>query len=167
AAGGVRLSFRPGDLMLLTDHINAIGTNPLVGENTDALGPRFPDMSVVYDAKLRAVVKAEARRLKIPLKEGGYVALDVPSYETPAEIRMWRKLGADAVGMSTVPEAIALRHAGVRVVGISTITNMAAGILKKPLDHLEVLETTKRVGARFVRLLEASVPRISAAAEKA
>jgi purine-nucleoside phosphorylase len=167
AAGGVRLSFRPGDLMLMTDHINAIGTNPLVGANVDALGPRFPDMSVVYDAKLRAVVKAEARRLRIPLKEGVYVALHGPSYETPAEIKMWRKLGADAVGMSTVPEAIALRHAGVRVVGISTITNMAAGIFKKPLNHVEVLETTRRVGARFVRLLEASVPKIAAAVEKA
>jgi len=164
AAGGVRLSFRAGDLMLITDHINALGTNPLVGGNEDALGPRFPDMSVVYDAKLRAVVKAQARRLRLPLKEGVYVALHGPSYETPAEIKMWRKLGVDAVGMSTVPEAIALRHAGVRVVGISTITNMAAGILKKPLNHVEVLETTKRVGARFVKLLEASVPKIAEAA---
>ncbi len=166
AAGGVRLSFRPGDLMLITDHINAFGTNPLVGLNDDALGARFPDMSVVYDARLRSVIGAEARRLRIPLRQGVYVGLHGPSYETPAEIRMWRKLGADAVGMSTVPEAIALRHAGVRVVGISTITNMAAGILKKPLNHVEVLETTRRVAARFVQLLEASVPRIAAAAGK-
>ena len=166
AAGGVRLSFRPGDLMLITDHINAFGTNPLVGLNEDELGARFPDMSVVYDARLRGVIGAEARRLRIPLRQGVYVGLHGPSYETPAEIRMWRKLGADAVGMSTVPEAIALRHAGVRVVGISTITNMAAGILKKPLNHVEVLETTRRVAARFVQLLESSVPRIAAAAGK-
>ncbi len=163
AAGGVKLSFRAGDLMLLTDHINAFGTNPLVGGNEDALGPRFPDMSTVYDPRLRAVIKAEARRLRIPLREGVYVGLHGPSYETPAEIRAWRRLGADAVGMSTVPEAIALRHAGVKVAGISTITNMAAGILKKPLNHEEVLETTRRVGARFVRLLEAAVPKIAAA----
>ena len=161
AAGGVRLSFRPGDLMLITDHVNALGTNPLVGGNEEALGPRFPDMSVVYDATLRSVIKTEARRLRIPLRQGIYVSLTGPSYETPAEIRMWRRLGVDAVGMSTVPEAIALRHAGVRVAGISTITNMAAGILKKPLNHVEVLETTKRVGARFVKLLEAVVPKIA------
>jgi purine-nucleoside phosphorylase len=167
AAGGVRLTFRAGDLMVLTDHINGMGANPLVGANEDALGPRFPDMSAVYDARLRSVLKGQARRLRIPLRQGVYVGLQGPSYETPAEIRMWRKLGADAVGMSTVPEAIALRHAGVRVAGISTITNMAAGILKKPLNHAEVLETTKRVGARFVKLLEAAVPRIAAAVEKA
>jgi purine-nucleoside phosphorylase len=167
AAGGVRLTFRPGDLMVLTDHINGLGANPLVGANEDALGPRFPDMSAVYDARLRSVLKGEARRLRIPLQQGVYVGLQGPSYETPAEIRIWRKLGADAVGMSTVPEAIALRHAGVRVAGISTITNMAAGILKKPLNHAEVLETTKRVGSRFVRLLEAVVPRIAAAVEEA
>jgi purine-nucleoside phosphorylase len=167
AAGGVRLSFRPGDLMLITDHVNALGTNPLVGGNEEALGPRFPDMSVVYDAKLRSVIKAEARRLRIPLRQGIYVSLTGPSYETPAEIRLWRKLGVDAVGMSTVPEAVALRHAGVRVAGISTITNMAAGILKKPLNHVEVLETTRRVGSRFVRLLEAVVPRIAAEVGKA
>lgn len=161
AAGGVRLSFRPGDLMLITDHINALGTNPLVGANEDALGSRFPDMSVVYDAKLGTVIKAEARRLRIPLRQGIYVSLTGPSYETPAEIRMWRKLGVDAVGMSTVPEAIALRHAGVRVAGISTITNMAAGILKKPLNHVEVLETTQRIASRFVKLLEAIVPKIA------
>lgn len=167
AAGGVRLTFRPGDLMLVTDHINAFGTNPLMGANEDSLGPRFPDMSVVYDARLRGVIKAEARRLRIPLRAGVYVGLTGPSYETPAEIRMWRRLGADAVGMSTVPEALALRHAGVRVAGISTITNMAAGILKKPLNHVEVLETARRVGARFVKLLEAAVPKIAAAVERA
>ncbi len=167
AAGGVRLSFRPGDLMLLTDHINGFGTNPLIGGNEETLGARFPDMTVVYDERLRAVIKEQARRLRIPLRQGVYVGLTGPSYETPAEIRMWRKLGVDAVGMSTVPEAIALRHAGVRVGGISTISNMAAGILKKPLDHAEVLETTKRVGARFVKLLEAAVPRIAAAVEDA
>jgi purine-nucleoside phosphorylase len=167
AAGGVRLTFRPGDLMVLTDHINGLGANPLAGANEDALGPRFPDMSAVYDARLRSVLKAEASRLRIPVRQGVYVGLLGPSYETPAEIRMWRKLGVDAVGMSTVPEAIALRHAGVRVAGISTITNMAAGILKKPLNHAEVLETTRRVGSRFVRLLEAAVPRIAAAVEKA
>jgi purine-nucleoside phosphorylase len=123
-------------------------------------------MSAIYDARLRRVIQAEARRLKIPLRQGVYVGLQGPSYETPAEIRMWRKLGADAVGMSTVPEAIALRHAGVRVAGISTITNMAAGVLKQTLNHAEVMETARRVGARFVRLLEAAVPRIAAAIEK-
>jgi purine-nucleoside phosphorylase len=165
AAGGIRLSFRPGDLMLLSDHINGFGTNPLMGPNEEALGPRFPDMSAVYDPALRGILKREARRLQIPLREGVYVGLHGPSYETPAEIRAWRRLGADAVGMSTVPEAIAMRHAGVRVLGISTITNMAAGILKKPLEHSEVLKTTRRVGERFVRLLTASVPKIAAAVE--
>ncbi len=166
AAGGVRLSFKPGDLMVLTDHINGLAANPLIGGNEEALGPRFPDMSVVYDAGLRRVIQAEARRLKIPLRQGVYVGLQGPSYETPAEIRMWRKLGADAVGMSTVPEAIALRHAGVRVAGISTITNMAAGVLKQTLNHAEVMETARRVGARFVQLLQAAVPRIAASLER-
>jgi purine-nucleoside phosphorylase len=166
AAGGVRLSFKPGDLMVLTDHINGLPANPLIGGNEEALGARFPDMSAVYDARLRSVIQAEARRLKIPLRQGVYVGLQGPSYETPAEIRMWRKLGADAVGMSTVPEAIALRHAGVRVAGISTITNMAAGILKQTLNHAEVMETTQRVGARFVQLLQAAVPRIAANLER-
>ena len=166
AAGGVRLSFRPGDLMLIRDHINAFGAHPLIGPNDDRLGPRFPDMSAVYDPALRRIVKAEARRLRIPLREGIYLGNPGPSYETPAEIRMYRKLGADAVGMSTIPEALALRHMGVRVLGISTITNMAAGILKKPLEHEEVLETTRRVGSRFVRLLTAVVPRIAASADR-
>lgn len=166
AAGGVRLSFKPGDLMVLTDHINGMGANPLIGANEEALGARFPDMSAIYDAALRKVIQAEARRLRIPLRQGVYVGLQGPSYETPAEIRMWRKLGADAVGMSTVPEAIALRHAGVRVAGISTITNMAAGVLKQVLNHAEVMETARRVGARFVQLLQAAVPRIAANLER-
>jgi len=163
AAGGVRRTFKPGDLMLITDHINAFGTNPLIGPNDDAIGPRFPDMSRVYDAELRKLAKETARSLRIPLREGVYLGNSGPSYETPAEIRAYRSIGADAVGMSTVPEAIALNHAGVRVIGISTITNMAAGILAKPLDHSEVLATTKKVGDRFVRLLTALVPKIGEA----
>jgi purine-nucleoside phosphorylase len=166
AAGGVRRSFKPGDLMVLTDHINAFGTNPLIGPNEEALGARFPDMSAVYDKALRRLAKATARDLKVPLREGVYLGNSGPSYETPAEIRAYARLGADAVGMSTVPEAIALRHAGVRVVGISTITNMAAGILPQPLDHSEVLATTKRVGQRFVDLLTALVPMIGKALAK-
>ena len=160
AAGGVRRTFKPGDLMLLTDHINAFGTNPLIGPNEDSLGARFPDMSRVYDPGLRKLAKDTARSLRIPLREGVYLGNSGPSYETPAEIRAYRTIGADAVGMSTVPEAIALSHTGVRVLGISTITNMAAGILPKPLDHSEVLATTKKVGDRFVRLLTALVPKI-------
>lgn len=166
AAGGVRLSFRPGDLMLLTDHINFFGHHPLIGPNEDALGPRFPDMSSVYDREISRILQAAAKSARIPLKKGVYLGTFGPSYETPAEIRAFRRLGADAVGMSTVPEAIALRHAGVRVAGISTITNMAAGILAKPLVHEEVLETGRKVGARFVRLLAIAVPKIAAAVER-
>jgi purine-nucleoside phosphorylase len=166
AAGGVRKTFRPGDLMLMTDHINAFGTNPLIGANEDSLGARFPDMSRVYDAALRKLAKDTARSLRIPLREGVYLGNSGPSYETPAEIRAYRTIGADAVGMSTVPEAIALNHAGVRVIGISTITNMAAGILPKPLVHAEVLAVTKKVGDRFVRLLTGLVPKIGRAVRK-
>jgi purine-nucleoside phosphorylase len=166
AAGGVRRTFKPGNLMLIRDHINAFGTNPLIGPNEETLGPRFPDMSAVYDPALRKLTKETARELGVPLREGVYLGNSGPSYETPAEIRAYRTIGADAVGMSTIPEAIALRHFGVRVLGISTITNMAAGILPKPLVHAEVLETTKRVGARFVRLLTALVPRIAPAAKR-
>ena len=166
AAGGIRRTFKPGDLMLISDHINAFGTNPLIGPNEDSLGPRFPDMSAVYDAALRKLAKQTARKLAVPLREGVYLGTTGPSYETPAEIRACRVIGADAVGMSTVPEAIALRHAGVRVLGISTITNMAAGILPQPLDHAEVLATTKRVGERFVRLLTALVPDIARTARR-
>jgi purine-nucleoside phosphorylase len=163
AAGGIRRSLRPGDLMLLSDHINFFGTNPLIGSNEEVLGQRFPDMSAVYDRPLRRIAKETARGLKVPLKEGVYLGVHGPSYETPAEIRAFARLGADAVGMSTVPEAIALRHAGIRVMGISTITNMAAGIFPKPLIHEEVLEVTQKVGKRFVALLTALVPRIAAA----
>jgi purine-nucleoside phosphorylase len=163
AAGGVRRTFKPGDLMLIRDHINAFGTNPLIGPNEETLGARFPDMSRVYDPELRKLAKETARELKIPLREGVYLGNSGPAYETPAEIVAYRTIGADAVGMSTIPEAIALRHAGVRVLGISTITNMAAGILPKPLVHEEVLEVTKRVGDRFVRLLTALVPKIGRA----
>ena len=166
AAGGVRKTFKPGDLMLISDHINAFGSNPLIGPNEDALGPRFPDMSAVYDAELRKLTRASARRLKIPLREGVYLGNSGPSYETPAEIRTYRNMGADAVGMSTIPEAIALRHAGVRVLGISTITNMAAGILPQPLVHDEVVATGKRVAKRFSSLLTDLVPRIAKAVEK-
>jgi purine-nucleoside phosphorylase len=166
AAGGVRRTFKPGDLMLMTDHINAFGTNPLIGTNEESLGARFPDMSQVYDRVLRKLAKDTARNLKIPLREGVYLGNSGPSYETPAEICAYRTIGADAVGMSTVPEAIALRHAGVRVIGISTITNMAAGILPKPLVHEEVLATTKKVGDRFVRLLTELVPKIGRAVRK-
>ncbi len=166
AAGGVRRTFKPGDLMLITDHVNAFGTNPLIGPNEEALGPRFPDMSEVYDRALRRLAKETARSLKVPLREGVYLGNSGPSYETPAEIRAYARIGADAVGMSTVPEAIALRHAGVRVLGISTITNMAAGILPQPLVHSEVLATTKRVGQRFVSLLNALVPKIEKALAK-
>jgi purine-nucleoside phosphorylase len=163
AAGGVRKSFKPGDLMLITDHINAFGGNPLIGPNEDVLGPRFPDMSAVYDPELRKLARASARRLKIAIREGVYLGNSGPSYETPAEIRAYRTVGADAVGMSTIPEAIALRHAGVKVLGISTITNMAAGILPKPLVHEEVLETGRRVADRFRRLLVDLVPRVAKA----
>jgi purine-nucleoside phosphorylase len=157
AAGGIDTSYRPGDLMLIADHINLFGTNPLVGPNDETFGARFPDMSDAYRADLRRLAKAVAKRVKVPLREGVYVGVTGPSYETPAEIRAFRNLGANAVGMSTVPEVIALAHMGVGVVGVSCITNMAAGVLKQPLRHDEVLETTRRVKDRFVRLLTALV----------
>lgn len=157
AAGGIDTSYRAGDLMLIADHINLFGTNPLIGPNDETFGARFPDMSDAYRADLRKLAKAVAKRVKVPLREGVYVGVTGPSYETPAEIRAFRALGANAVGMSTVPEVIALAHMGVGVVGVSCITNMAAGVLKQPLRHDEVLETTRRVKDRFVRLLTALV----------
>jgi purine-nucleoside phosphorylase len=157
AAGGIDTSFRSGNLMLIEDHINGFGTNPLVGANEDDLGPRFPDMSDAYRRDLRSVAFAVAKRERITLRKGVYVGVHGPSYETPAEIRAFRRWGAHAVGMSTIPEVIALNQMGVGVIGISCITNMAAGVLKKPLVHTEVLETTQRVKGEFVRLLTALV----------
>jgi purine-nucleoside phosphorylase len=152
AAGGIREDLQPGDLALITDHLNLTGQNPLVGENDDRLGPRFPDMSAAYDPGLRALAKRVARAARIELKEGVYSLLLGPSYETPAEIRMLRTLGADLAGMSTVPEVIAAHHMGARVLGISCVTNKAAGLGGK-LSHAEVEETASRVRSKFLTLL--------------
>jgi purine-nucleoside phosphorylase len=157
AAGGIDRSFKSGNLMLIEDHINAFGTNPLVGANDEDLGPRFPDMSDAYRKDLRTLALAVAKRQRVPLRRGVYLGVHGPSYETPAEIRAFRTWGAHAVGMSTVPEVIALNQMGVGVLGVSCITNMAAGVLKRKLDHKEVLETTQRVKGDFVRLLTALV----------
>ncbi len=153
AAGGVNPALEPGDLMLLSDHLNLTGRNPLVGPNDERLGPRFPDMSVAYDRDLREKARAAARASGIVLREGVYAALSGPSYETPAEIRMLRALGADAVGMSTVPEVIALRHMGARCVALSCITNKGAGLSEGLLSHTEVQEVADRTRAAFVGLL--------------
>ena len=153
AAGGVNLSYTPGDLMLITDHINYSGVNPLIGPNDDDFGTRFPDMSRAYAPALREKARKCAAELGIDLKEGVYMWFSGPSYETPAEIRMARILGAAAVGMSTVPEVIAANHCGIGVLGITCITNMAAGILDQPLSHKEVLETGARVQAAFTELI--------------
>lgn len=155
AAGGINLSFQPGDLMLITDQIASLVPNPLRGENLGQLGPRFPDMSAVYDKGWRNEIRAAAAGCGIPLREGVYLQTPGPSYETPAEIRMFRGWGADAVGMSTAVEAIAARHMGMKVAGISCITNMAAGILEQPLCHEEVQETAAKVEDSFTRLVSA------------
>jgi purine-nucleoside phosphorylase len=160
AAGGINTSFAEGALMLIDDHINLLGSNPLIGPNDDRFGVRFPDMSEVYSARLRRIAGEAAVAAGVPLKHGVYVATPGPSYETPAEIRFFRTIGADAVGMSTVPEAIVARHMGLEVLGISCITNMAAGVLRGPLNHDEVLETTRRVRGSFIGLLEAVVARL-------
>jgi purine-nucleoside phosphorylase len=160
AAGGINTSFVAGALMVIDDHINLIGSNPLAGPNDDRLGPRFPDMSEVYSAGLRRIADEAGREIDLQLQHGVYVALLGPSYETPAEIRYLRTIGADAVGMSTVPEAIVARHMGLEVLGISCISNMAAGVLPQPLDHAEVLETTRRVRGSFIALLEAIIARL-------
>ena len=152
AAGAVNTKFAPGDLMVIEDHINLLG-NPLLGPNEDALGERFIDMSEAYDRGLRDVAEAACRASGVRPQRGVYLALTGPSFETPAEIRMFRTLGADAVGMSTVPEVIALRHMGVRVVGLSCITNMAAGVLDQKLDHREVLETGERVKGALIEVI--------------
>lgn len=157
AAGGVNLDFTPGDLMILTDCINFSGKNPLTGPNLDQFGPRFPDMSRCYDRELIALCQQQADRLGIPVRQGVYMWFNGPCYETPAEIRLARILGADAVGMSTVPETIVARHCGIRVLGVSCITNMAAGILDQPLCHEEVTEVANRVRTTFRSLLDAVI----------
>jgi purine-nucleoside phosphorylase len=160
AAGGINTRFARGALMLIDDHINQMGANPLVGPNDERFGSRFPDMTGVYSERLRALAADAAREAGIALERGVYVAVLGPSYETPAEIRAFRALGADAVGMSTVPEAIVARHMGLEVLGISCITNMAAGVLPQPLVHDEVMETARAVRGQFIALLEGIVARL-------
>jgi purine-nucleoside phosphorylase len=163
AAGGIKREFTQGTLVVIKDHINLQGANPLSGPNDERFGPRFPDMSSSYDRRFREMAVGEGNRLGIGMYEGLYAALPGPSYETPAEIRYLRTIGADLVGMSTVPEVIAARHSGIRVLGISCVTNAAAGILDQPLDHKEVLETAERVKGQFIGLLKALIPRIAEA----
>ena len=153
AAGGVNVYFKPSDLMLITDHINFMGANPLIGPNDDTLGVRFPDMSEVYTKSLRELARTCAKQLGIDLQEGVYIALTGPTYETPAEVRMLKILGADACGMSTVPEAIIANHAGIEVLGISCITNMAAGISNTALNHQEVVEQANKIKINFKNLI--------------
>jgi len=153
SAGGVNTGYKPGDLMLISDHINFSGNNPLLGKNYEAFGPRFPDMSNTYDKALRIQIKALAKTLNIRLQEGVYMFNTGPTYETPAEVKMARVIGADAVGMSTVPEAIVANQSGMSIVGISCITNMATGILDQPLNHDEVVETAERVRETFITLV--------------
>ncbi|MGA2845756.1 MAG: purine-nucleoside phosphorylase [Candidatus Acidiferrales bacterium] len=162
AAGGINPEFKQGALVVIRDHINLQGANPLTGSNDERFGPRFPDMTQAYWRSYREIALAEAKRLGIEPHEGVYAALPGPSYETPAEIRYLRTIGADLVGMSTVPEVIVARHMGIRVLGISCVTNMAAGILDRPLDHSEVLETGERVKGQFIALLRVVIPRIAA-----
>lgn len=154
ASGGVNLSFAPGTLMMISDHINYSGSNPLLGPNFEIDGPRFPDMSLVYPKELRDKLRQCAAREGIALQEGVYMMFSGPCYETPAEVRMARTLGADAVGMSTVPEGIVCAHCGIPVLGISCITNYAAGILDQPLSHQEVVETAARVKDTFVQVVD-------------
>jgi len=161
AAGGIRGEFTEGRLVAITDHINLQGSNPLIGANEKKFGPRFPDMTMAYDREFRAIALACAKQLGIDLGEGVYAALPGPSYETPAEIRFLKAIGADLVGMSTVSEVIAARHSGMRVLGISCVTNAAAGILDEPLDHNDVLATTERVKSHFIGLLRAVIPAIA------
>jgi purine-nucleoside phosphorylase len=160
AAGGVNTAFLQGALMVIDDHINLMGGNPLVGGNDDRFGPRFPDMSEVYSGRLRRIADEAGAALNLTLPHGVYVALLGPSYETPAEIRYLRTIGADAVGMSTVPEAIVARHMGIDVLGISCITNMAAGVLPGPLNHAEVMDTARRVRGQFIALVEGVIGRL-------
>ena len=162
AAGGIKREFVQGKLVVIKDHINLQGVTPLTGPNDDRFGVRFPDMTVAYDRRFREMTVGAGNRNGVGLYEGVYAALPGPSYETPAEIRYLRSIGADLVGMSTVPEVIAARHSGIRVLGISCVTNAAAGILDQPLDHKEVMETGERVRGLFIALLKIVIPRIAA-----
>ena len=160
AAGGSNKEYKPGDLMIIKDHINFSGSNPLVGPNDDRFGARFPDMSKAYSPEGRKLIRECANELGINVQEGVYMFFSGPNYETPAEVRMASLLGADAVGMSTVPEVIVANHSGMEVFGISCITNMAAGILDQPLNHEEVIETTTRVKADFSNLVKKFIERV-------
>jgi purine-nucleoside phosphorylase len=160
AAGGISPNCARGALMVIDDHINLLGGNPLVGPNDERFGLRFPDMTYVYSPRLRAIADETAAAIGVPIQHGVYIAVLGPSYETPAEIRAFRTLGADAVGMSTVPEAIAARHMGLEVLGISCITNAAAGVFPEPLHHSEVMETTQQVKGQFIALLEGIIGRL-------
>jgi purine-nucleoside phosphorylase len=153
AAGSVNVNYKPGELMIISDHINYMGINPLIGPNEDQLGPRFFDMSEAYDPKLQEAAERACSKVGMTVRRGVYIAFNGPSYETPAEIKASRVLGADAVGMSTVPEVIAARHMGIRVLAISCITNMAAGVIKKKLDHREVLQVAEKVKAGLLDVL--------------
>jgi purine-nucleoside phosphorylase len=159
AAGGVNPSYAPGDLVRIADHLNLSGSNPLAGENDERLGPRFPDLTDAYDARLGALLDEAAAEVGVPLRAGIYACMAGPSYETPAEVRMLRSLGADLVGMSTVPEVIAARHMGVPVAGLSVVTNFAAGLARKPLTHEEVAQTAERVKDRLAALVAAFLSR--------
>ena len=160
AAGAVNTSFSPGDLMIITDHINLSGSNPLIGRNLDSFGVRFPDMSEAYNKNLVSLVKDVASSQGLDIKEGVYAMMSGPTYETPAEIRMVRVMGADAVGMSTVPEVIIAKHSGMNVIGISCLTNMAAGILDQPLNHEEVIETSNMAKNNFINLMTSLIERL-------
>ncbi len=161
AAGGINLAYGQGALVLISDHINLQGVNPLAGANEDDFGPRFPDMSEAYSKEYREIALQVAAELGIPLTEGVYAAMLGPSYETPAEIRFLRTIGADLVGMSTVAETIVANHMGMKVLAISCVTNMAAGILPQKINHEEVLETGRQVRGKFVRLLRGVIPRLA------
>jgi len=163
AAGGIKREFTQGRLVVISDHINLQGVNPLTGPNDERFGLRFHDMTDAYERRFREMAVGEGNRLGIGMNEGVYAGLAGPSYETPAEIRYLRTIGADLVGMSTVPEVIAARHSGMRVLGISCVTNAAAGILDQPLNHVEVLETAERIKGQFISLLKAVIPRIAEA----
>src|SRR5438309_3634355 len=161
AAGSLNTEFTPGSLMVISDHINLMGVNPLIGTNDERFGPRFPDLTSTYDPDLQSMVIEEATAMNIDMRRGVYAALTGPSYETPAEIHMVRTLGADAVGMSTVPEAIVARHMDMQVIGISCITNLAAGVSDRPVDHSQVIATGERVREQFTELLRRVIAKLN------